>query len=62
MARVRDDVREQRQKLFVTELARTGDPVEAARRSKHPAERALETMRDLGFKLEVLDPSFDEAA
>lgn len=50
MARVRDDVRERRYQRFLFELDRTGDPVEAAKLSGHPAERALETLRDLGFK------------
>ena len=56
MARLRDDVRDRRRKQFVVELARTNDPVEAARLSGHPAERALETLRDLGFVLTTLDP------
>ena len=54
MARVREDLREHRYQLFVRELARTNDPVEAAKLSGHPAERALETLRDLGFSLSAL--------
>jgi hypothetical protein len=54
MARARDELRTFRRMRFIYELDRTGDPVEAARISGHPAERALETLRDLGFTLTVL--------
>jgi hypothetical protein len=61
MARVRDDVRERRYQLFIRELARTNDPVEAAKLSGHPAERALETLRDLGFTLTAVQPKTEAA-
>jgi hypothetical protein len=62
MARVREDVRDLRRKQFIVEMARTNDPVQAAKVSGHPAERALETLRDLGFTLTVLEPPMDVAA
>ena len=52
-----------RRKKFIVELAKTGDPALAAKTSGHPAERALETLRDLGFTLTVLEPaSLEDAA
>ena len=62
MARARDDLRVERRKRFVAALAKTGDPVQAAKDSGHPAERALETLRDLGFTLTVLEKKLDVAA
>lgn len=54
MANVRDKVRERRSQHFLAEFAKTGDPVEAAKTSGHPALRALETLRDHGFILTSL--------
>jgi hypothetical protein len=44
-----------RRKDFVAELARGTDPLTAARRSGHPAEKALETLSELGFVLTTLE-------
>lgn len=59
--RPRTGAHELRYQRFVLELARTNDPVLAAELSGHPAERALETLRDLGFTLTVLDPEREAA-
>jgi hypothetical protein len=53
---------DRRRNQFVGLLAAGHDPVEAAQISGHRAERALETLRDLGFTLSVLDTSEREAA
>jgi hypothetical protein len=55
------DLRRQRME-FIRLLADGHDPVEAAQVSGHRAERALETLRDLGFTLTVLDGDMDVAA
>jgi hypothetical protein len=55
------DLRRQRME-FIGLLAEGHDPVEAAQISGHRAERALETLRDLGFTLSVLDGDMDVAA
>lgn len=62
MANVRDDLRTRRRKEFVRLLAGGTDPLAAAKCSGHPAERALETLRDLGFTLTVLEPPTEEKA
>jgi hypothetical protein len=51
MANVRDEEREYRSQRFLAEFARTGDAVQAAIDSKHPAHRALETLQAHGFIL-----------
>lgn len=51
IGRPREEVRQLRYQRFIYELARTNDPVEAARIAELPAERALEKLRDLGFTL-----------
>lgn len=63
--RTRASAREmsRRRKQFVALLASGHDPVEAAKISGHRAERALETLRDLGFTLSVLgDTDLPKAA
>lgn len=45
-----------RRKEFIRLLQAGVDPLTAARRSGHPAERALETLSGLGFTLAVLEP------
>jgi hypothetical protein len=45
-----------RRKDFIRLLADGVDPVEAARRSGHPAEKALATLSELGFVLTTLEP------
>jgi hypothetical protein len=62
MARTRDELRIARRKEFVRLLAEGHDPVEAQLLSGHPAIRALEVLRDLGFTLSVLDGDMDVAA
>lgn len=52
----------ERRKLFVQYLAQGMDPLEAAQKSRHPAEKALETLSGLGFVLTVLEPEHAEAA
>jgi hypothetical protein len=51
-----------RRKEFVRLLNEGHDPVEAQVLSGHPAIRALEVLRDLGFTLSVLDGDMDVAA
>lgn len=63
MANVRDHIRERRSQHFLAEFAKTGDPVQAAEVSGHPALRALETLRDHGFILSApVPPAADRAA
>jgi hypothetical protein len=45
-----------RRKDFIRLLTDGVNPVEAARRSGHPAEKALATLSELGFTLSVLEP------
>lgn len=47
---------ERRRKNFVGLLASGVDPATAAEISRHPAERALKTLSELGFVLSVLEP------
>jgi hypothetical protein len=51
-----------RRKDFIGLLAEGVDPAEAAELSGHPAEKALRTLSELGFKLTVLEPAETEAA
>jgi hypothetical protein len=45
-----------RRKEFIRELGKGTDPLTAARKSGHPAEKALATLSELGFVLTVLEP------
>lgn len=51
----------QRRMEFVGHLSRGVPPVEAARLSGHSAERALETLSELGFVLTTLAPDREAA-
>jgi hypothetical protein len=53
--RPRKSVANQRRIDFVKELARGTDPLTAARKSGHPAEKALATLSELGFQLTTLE-------
>ena len=60
--RVPERVLRKRQHEFVKLLAQGVDPATASEQTGHPANRALETLRDLGFKLTVLEPELLEDA
>lgn len=61
MGRTPEREHTRRRKAFIVRLAAGDDPITAAKRSGHPAEKALATLSELGFKLTSLE-AMDKAA